>query len=82
MVFCSACCLYNPLNLGVVCKLQEGFQPRHWAVSLELTVTVLDLFQALLLEQTNDSITTPGKNLEMWIVSYDHHPLKTLGKTC
>jgi hypothetical protein len=35
---------------------------------------MLDLFQALLLAQINESITTSEKNLEMWIVSNDHHP--------
>lgn len=49
-------------------------QPRGWAsvwhgpedhVSLALTVLMFDLFQALLLEQNNDSITTLEKHLEM-----------------
>jgi hypothetical protein len=35
---------------------------------------MLDLFQALLLEQINHSITTPEKTLEIYIVSNDHHP--------
>jgi hypothetical protein len=39
-------------------------------------VLTLDLLQALLLEQISDSITTLEKNLEMQIVSSDHHPLK------
>jgi hypothetical protein len=34
----------------------------------------VDLFQPLLLEQISDTITTLGKNLEMNIVSHDHHP--------
>jgi hypothetical protein len=42
------------------------------AVSLALTIIVLELFQALLLEQINDSITTLGKRLEMWIVSNEN----------
>ena len=44
----------------------------HWAVSLALTVLMLGLFQALLLEQINDSLTTLDKNLETQIVSSDH----------
>jgi hypothetical protein len=35
---------------------------------------MLDLFQALLLGQINDSITTLGKDLEIQIISNDHHP--------
>jgi len=43
----------------------------HWTVSLALTVIMFFLFQALLLEQINDSLTNLGKNLEIWIVSND-----------
>ena len=39
---------------------------------MPLTLTILDLWQALLLEQINDSITTLGKRLEMWIVSNEN----------
>jgi hypothetical protein len=35
---------------------------------------VLDIFQALPMEQIHDSITTLGKNLEMLIISNGHHP--------
>jgi hypothetical protein len=35
---------------------------------------MLDFFQALLLEQINDSITNLEKHLEMYIVSSDYHP--------
>lgn len=37
--------------------------PRQGAVSLALTVIVLDLFQSLLLEKINDSIATLWKEL-------------------
>jgi hypothetical protein len=43
----------------------RGLPAPHWAVSLALTVIMLDLFQVLLLEQINASIITLGKNLEM-----------------
>ena len=46
-------------------KTLRGLPVPHWAVSLALTVLMLDLFQALLLEQINDSITTLEKDLEM-----------------
>jgi hypothetical protein len=36
-----------------------------WAVSLALTIIILNLSRALLLEQINDSISTLGKNLEV-----------------
>lgn len=39
----------------------------HWTVSLALTIMMLDHFQALPLEQINDSITTLGK----WAVPPD-----------
>lgn len=53
-------------------KTLRGLPAPHWAVSLALTVQMFGLFQALLLEQINDSITTLGKNLEMQIVSSYH----------
>ena len=43
---------------------------------------MLDLSQALLLEQINESITTLEKNLEMQIVSNDHSLRKHLEKEC
>jgi hypothetical protein len=46
-------------------KALRGLPAPHWAVSLTFTVLMLDLFQALLLEQINDSITTLEKHLEM-----------------
>jgi hypothetical protein len=45
-------------------KTLKGFPAPLWAVSLVLII-VVDLFQALLLEQINDSITALGKNLEV-----------------
>jgi hypothetical protein len=45
-------------------KILRGLPVPLWAVSLAFTVIVIDLFQALLLEQINDLITTLGKNLE------------------
>jgi hypothetical protein len=44
-------------------KTLRGLPVPHWAVSLALTVIMLDLFQALLLEQIKDLITTLRKNL-------------------
>ena len=44
-------------------KTLRGLPAPPWAVSLALTIIMLDLFQALLLEQINDSIATLGKNL-------------------
>jgi hypothetical protein len=35
----------------------------HWAVTLALTIIVIDLFQALLLKQINDSSITIRRNL-------------------
>jgi hypothetical protein len=47
----------------------------HWTVFLALKIIMLDLFQALLLEQINDSaVITLGKDLEKWIGSNDHCP--------
>jgi hypothetical protein len=46
-------------------KTLRGVLAPHWAGSLSLTIIVLDLFQALLLEQINDSFSTLGKNLEI-----------------
>lgn len=43
----------------------------HWTGSLALTIIMLGFFQALLLEQVNDSLTNLGKNLDIWIVSDD-----------
>jgi hypothetical protein len=55
-------------------KTLRGLLAPHWAVSLAFTIIVLDLLQALLLGQTNDSVTTPEKNLVTQRVSSDHHP--------
>jgi hypothetical protein len=44
-------------------KTLRGLLAPHWAVSLALIVIILDPFQALLLEQINDPITTLEKNL-------------------
>jgi hypothetical protein len=55
-------------------KTRRGLPALHEAVSLALAIIMLDLFQALLLGQINDSITTLEKNLEMEIVSCDHYP--------
>jgi hypothetical protein len=46
-------------------KTLKGLPVPLWDLSLALTIIVLDLFQALLLEQFNDLISTLGKNLEM-----------------
>jgi hypothetical protein len=35
---------------------------------------MLDLFQALLLEQINDSVIIQEKNLEVQVVNNDYHP--------
>lgn len=35
---------------------------------------MFDIFQVLVVEQINDSITTLGNNLEMKIFSSDHYP--------
>jgi hypothetical protein len=43
-------------------KTLRGLPAPNWAASLAFTVIVLDLFQSLLLEQINDSITTLEKN--------------------
>ena len=56
-------------------KTLRGLQVPHWEVSLTLIIIIIfDLSQALLLEQIKDSIITLEKNLEMPIVSSDHHP--------
>jgi hypothetical protein len=55
-------------------KILRELPVPHWAVSLALTILMLDLFQTLLLEQINDSITTLEKNLETQSVSSDNHP--------
>lgn len=62
-------------------KTIRGLPAPHGAVSLALTIIMLDLFQALLLEQINDSSTTHGKNLEIQIVSNDHRPYKAFETT-
>lgn len=38
-------------------KTLRGILAPDWAVSLELTIIVIDVFQALQLEQINDSFT-------------------------
>jgi hypothetical protein len=45
-------------------KTLRGYQPLA-GQHLVLTVIMLDLFQALLLEQSNDLITTLGKSIEI-----------------
>jgi len=45
-------------------KALRGLPAPHWAGALALPIIMLDLFQVLLLEQINGSITTLGKNLE------------------
>lgn len=49
-------------------KTLKGFLGPHWAVSLVLTIILINFFQALLLRQINDSTTTLRKNLDMWLV--------------
>jgi hypothetical protein len=49
-------------------------QAFHWTASLTFTTLMLDFFQALLVEQINDSITALENTLKMWIVNNDHHP--------
>lgn len=44
-------------------KIFKGYQGPHCEVGLTLNTIVLDFFQASLLEQINDSITTPGRKL-------------------
>jgi hypothetical protein len=39
-------------------KILRGLPAPHWAESLVLTIIMFDLFQALLLEQIYDLITT------------------------
>jgi hypothetical protein len=46
-------------------KNLRGLPVLDWAIFQTLTITMIDLFQTLLLEQINDPITTLGKNLEM-----------------
>ena len=60
-------------------KTLRGFSVPHWAASLALII-MLDPFQALLLEQVNNSITTLQRNLEKQIVNGDYHPWKAFGK--
>jgi hypothetical protein len=55
-------------------KTLRGLPGRHWTESLALTILMLDLFQALLLEQINDSVSILGRNSEMQIVSSHPHP--------
>jgi hypothetical protein len=45
-------------------KTLRGLQVTHWTVLLAFTMLMLGFFQASLLEQFNDSITTLEKNLE------------------
>lgn len=51
------------LSIQELYENSKGFPVLSWAVSLVLTTVVLDLIQALLMEQINDSLTTLGKNL-------------------
>jgi hypothetical protein len=43
-------------------KIPNGFETPHCAVSLALTIIILNPFQALLLEQRIDSIITLQNN--------------------
>lgn len=43
----------------------RGLQVPYWTVSLAFTVVMLEFFQALLLVQINDTVTTLEKKLEM-----------------
>lgn len=45
-------------------KTLRVFPAPHWAVSLALPVPMLDLFQTLLLEQINDSISKELRNVD------------------
>ena len=63
MIQRTSCCygVLLCLTFPLICELYEnskGIPTPHWTVSLALTRIVLDLFQALLLEHINDSITT------------------------
>ena len=53
-------------------KTLRGLPAPHWAVSLALTIIMLDFLQALLLEQINDSVATLERSLETETVSNDH----------
>jgi hypothetical protein len=46
-------------------EVLRGPLASHWAVPLAPTIMMLDLSQALLLEQINHSVSTLGKNLEV-----------------
>jgi hypothetical protein len=46
-------------------KTLRGVPAPYWAVSLALTIIVIDLLHVLLLEQMSDSTITLRKNLEM-----------------
>jgi hypothetical protein len=45
----------------------------HWALSMALTIKVIDCLQALLLEQVNDSPTILRKNLKIPTVNNLYH---------
>ena len=49
-------------------KALRHFLVLHWAVLLVLTIIIIDFSQALLLEQMNDSTSTLGKILNIYIV--------------
>lgn len=66
-----SCCPVAAISLINICENSNGLPAPHWALSQALT-TMLDLFQAWLLEQSNDAATTLGKNLEMESVSNGH----------
>lgn len=61
--WCSPVLNILPHLCVVWVKALRGFPASHWAISLALTIIVLGLFQALLLEQINDSNSISGKNL-------------------
>ena len=56
---------YETPQFALLSSSLLNYRKPHWAVTLALTVLMFDLFQALLLEHMNDSITTLEKNLEM-----------------
>lgn len=57
----------------------EGLPAPRWAVSLAVTVIVLDLFQALLLE-AGSSFNHPWKELRGVDLINDHRPQKKIEK--
>ena len=54
-LFCLLCS--RPSQPKSYMKTLSGLPAPHWTASLALTMIVLDLFQASLPDQTNDSVT-------------------------